>query len=162
MLDRLEFSVQLSLFLIDEKLKKFCENARRTNKKSENHGISNFNQTGVLRNASSDPSLHHSLCFDDHGRPTGPSKPVSTVLQSSAGMDQVPVLANVDHLPVLRHIWLQFLLQYDLYLPVLPNVGGKFVPGTNSGFCDNVYFWKCFHDLCRLLCQSTLPRYVKK
>ena len=83
---------------------------KNTKKRRKNHGISNSNTTSIFRNASSDSSLHHSLCFNHLSSPIGPSKPVSIVLQSSTGMVKIPAMANVNHIPILWHIRVQLFL----------------------------------------------------
>ena len=48
----------------------------------------------------------------------GPCFPVRAVLQPHADRAQLPVLAAHHHIPLLRHIRIQLLLQHDLHVQV--------------------------------------------
>ena len=64
----------------------------------------------------------------------------------------------VYDLPVFWNFWFQFLLQYDFYVSVLPNVRRELVPRSHCRLCGYVFVRKLFNDILRAVRKSSVFR----
>lgn len=55
-------------------------------------------------------------------------------------------MAINNDIPILRKCWVQPIIQYDLHISILPDVGGRILPQENSWFRDDVHLWWNMHD----------------
>lgn len=86
----------------------------------------------VHADARGDAGLHHSLCHHDPRRAIRLGIPVSTVFQSYPHCGAVPDMAINNNIPVLRKCWVQPIIQYDLHISILSDVGGRVLSQENS------------------------------
>ena len=59
---------------------------------------------------------------------------------------------------VFRHIRVQLLFQHDIYIPVLPNVGRKFIQRAHCGLRYNVFIWELLNGYICPVCQPLILR----
>jgi len=134
-----EFQRKQTKLLLGKKIKK-------------DDGVSDPDKAGIFWDAPSDKSLHHSLCINNNVCAIGPFIAISIVFQPNFSVEKLPIMAVTDHISVFWNIWFQLFFQHDFHIPILSNVGGKFVSWENSRLCYNVYFWQCLHDCLCSVC----------
>ena len=59
---------------------------------------------------------------------------------------------------IFRHIRVQLLFQHDIYIPVLPNVGRKFIQRAHCGLRYNVFIWELLNGYICPVCQPLILR----
>ena len=94
---------------------------------------------GLPGDAAGDAGLHVRLCHHHPGGPAGGRVPLPALLQPSPHHQAVAALEDRHDLPLLWNIWLQFSVQYDLHLSLLPYVGGGKLQREIIRLCDDVY-----------------------
>lgn len=86
----------------------------------------------IHANARGDAGLHHSLCHHNSCRATGLGISVPTIFQSYSYCGTVSDMAINNNVPVFRECRFQPVIQYDLYVSVLPHAGGRILSQENS------------------------------
>lgn len=76
---------------------------------------------------------------------TGIGIAISAVLQSHLDSEG-PSMAVNHHIPVLWNLRIQFFLQHDIHLQILPNARGGFVSESDIRLCHDVSVWGSLHD----------------
>ena len=94
---------------------------------------------GLPGDAAGDAGLHVGLCHHHPRGPAGGRVPLPAVLQPSPHHQAVAALEDRHDLPLLWNIWLQFSVQYDLHLSLLPYVGGGKFQREIIRLCDDVH-----------------------